>query len=265
MGHCKLIQSGSLVEFYEYQKSVIVRPRQGLEGVKRRRHFDVARREDSIRRSVKSFRRLVRSNFVADETPCLVTLTLLSPVSLATSRVFLREFFDRCRRAYGRQVRYIAVPEWQQRGVIHFHILMWGLPQELACLQKYKKYGKKKKAVHVCPAGAQCERHTRRLQRFWLRGFCDCIKTDGSFALVGYLSKYMSKAMRDDRLRDQRAYSSSGNVLRSVSVSSPTLVDYLGEIVGDDAVASHVHRFGTQWLGSCLYRSFDVDRGVDNS
>lgn len=246
-GHIKVFQSGKFVEVYEYERPCISVPRTNLKGQKRvtkRYNQNVTRRADSIRRTTKHFRRLVRANLSTSAPPALLTLTIAAVVPFKTSRLYFREFYARLRYVFP-GFRYIAVPEWQERGAIHFHCLVWGLPSFLVCA-----CGKGKK--HTCG-----ERQLRAIQCAWQRGFCDIRATDGSPALARYLAKYMSKAMSDDRLFGQRAYCVSSGLVRPVSLSLSSAVGFaLEEFAKDDALVCR-RVFGTQFLGACRYSAYD--------
>jgi len=253
MGHTKIIRSGNLIEVYQYEKSIPVRRkfrqpdtyRKGSRGSR-------PRSADSLRRASKVFRRIVRANLVGDEHPSLFTFTMYQKLSYGASvRIFTR-FIVRLRRDYGGEFRYIAVPEFQQRGAVHWHVLIWGLPPHLACVGYYTKYGFREE----CTEDRQCERKTRYFARLWLTGFCDGIFTDGSPQLAGYLAKYLSKTMSDIRLSGKKAYYASRNILRPMCVSSANLSQYFGEIIGVDNSPLHIHEFNTQWLGRAIYKQY---------
>jgi len=187
----------------------------------------------------------------------LLTLTMLSILSLKASRLILRRFLARVQREYGKSVRYIAVPEWQKRGAVHFHVLLWGLPEQSACSGYVKKSRGKSYFVETCHPDKPCERYTRHLQHLWLRGFCDLIETDGSPKLAGYLAKYLQKGLLDKRLGCERSYSVSSNILRPLSISAPGPFERDMRI-GVDNPPVQVHEFQTQWLGRCVYQRFNV-------
>jgi len=129
------------------------------------------------------------------------------------------DFILRLRRVFGR-VSFVAVPEFQdkkKRGALHYHTLVWGLPQSLGDIRYKKKilsYG--------------LERTFRLIGGIWGRGFADVIQTDGSSKLSYYLSKYFSKAWLDKRFDGHRV------VFYSNGFPIPlTVHDY-----GDDSILS---------------------------
>jgi len=258
MGFTKVFRCGDSIEVYEYGKNLSPRKTNGRKAPPNplRRKYAL-RSEDSVRRARKSFRRLVRSNLDAASRPALLTLTMRQKLSYATSVRLFTQFAVRLRRRF-RSVRYIAVPEFQQRGAAHWHVLIWGLPEELACSGMITRYGGRSHFVETCAPDKACERVQRTLQRLWLRGYADLIETDGHPALAGYLAKYMSKTMSDRRLRGKKAYYASRNIMRPMSISGNAITEFLNEIVPVDNLPLHIREFETQWLGRCVYKQYTI-------
>lgn len=244
MGYSKLIQSGKLVEIYDYQLDYI--PRSIKSRTRKTRCKRVAsrnRRPDNLFRLKRYFERIVRSNLLGGKAPLFVTLTMYETVPIRLAYRSFSRFIQRLRARYGKDFRYVAVPEFQGdvdfsgywkalRGAVHFHVLFWFLP-----------------------ITEQGERQKRYIQWSWRRGFVDCVQTDGSVKLAGYMSKYVFKAMYDERLGNQKAYVCSRNILRPVSVSYASAFRYLNDIVGD-SLPDHVSNFNSAWLGNCQYRRY---------
>lgn len=261
MGYIKWVQSGEYLERYEYQRDLptVRKP------PKRRDRSDdgyseIRRRyTTNINRSKRDFRRVVWANLHREEPPALFTLTLYQVLPLSASSRIFTHFAARLRRACGSEFRYIAVPEFQKRGAVHFHVLVWGL-NHMACEGHWKYVGRGKKK-YVCErTDGGCECATRYISRLWLRGFCDGIVTDGSPKLAGYLTKYMSKAMQDVRLCGEKAYYCSRNVMRPVSISASTRAEYKIEVIESQVIHSgdllNEHEFDTLWLGRCYYSRY---------
>jgi len=262
MGYTKVVRAGDYLEIWKYEKRLPIR-RNNPRGERKRRNRLAPRRPDNIRRLAKNFRRLVGANLVTGDAPALITLTMLQILPLETSRGIFSEFLIRARHRFGKGLRIIAVSEFQKRGAVHFHCLIWGLPYDLACSGKWVKAGryrgkKRYRFRHDCEEGALCERTTRSIQRLWQAGYCDAVKTDGSPKLAGYLAKYMQKALFDSRLRGEKSYSATRNVLRPMCVGSEAMDSELEEMLGVDNSPCNVHSFATQWLGRCNYQRFNL-------
>lgn len=240
MAYEKVTRSGTLLEHWHYERSPATpkgRARDRINPLKERYRKHARRRPDNIRRASSAFRRLVRANLVGAKNPALLTLTMLQELPLKSSSKLLTIFFARCRKRFGKQFKYIAVPEFQKRGAVHFHALIWNLPKEKI----------------------SNERTTREIQRLWCAGFIDLIETDGSPKLAGYLSKYLSKSMSDIRIGGEKAYHTSRNILRPMSIGTHTLTDEIKSLLGLDETPTHLHKFKTDWLGQCTYTCYHID------
>jgi len=242
MGHIKIVQSGTTVEIYEYEKELQIStaPRRA----RKRGSRPVVRRVDNSRGRKTAFIRLVRSNLGTNDPPLLITLTIYQILSLPRAYAEFTKFIRRAKKYFSRcgysGIRYIAVPEFQERGAVHFHVLLWGLPKEFA----------------------EHERNNRTFQILWGLGYVDCVSTDGSPKLAGYLGKYLSKAMSDIRLYGQKAYTSGGRLLRPVSLSSKTQIDFAlelwGKSLGVDNSPLQESSYETKWLGRCNYKRIQL-------
>lgn len=232
----KVIQSGAHIELFEYEKFPIIERR----GVKRtgfvRRDWRDSRRPDQIRNCKKNFLRLVRANLVRVSPPALVTLTLYDITTIGLARKRLGYFFQLLLLVLPDVVQ-ISVPEFQRRGAVHFHCLVWGIPDNWIVNEK----------------------ESRRIQNIWGWGYVDIVKTNGNEALANYLGKYMQKGMHDTRLLGKKAYSCSSSVHRPASFnseSSPVGLDYVLTSV-DNLLDPIVHyEYDTEYLGRGSYKSF---------
>jgi len=237
MGFTKAILSGSLLEIYEFQKR-LPEKRPGRKKPQRNPfRRNPQRRHDNIQRSRKLIRRIIRANLIGKENPAFITLTMYQDVSIPTSWTAFSAFTARLRVLYGKRIKYCAVLELQERGAPHFHILIWGINQD-----------------HVI---REFSRSSRFLQHQWLRGSLDILPTNGSPALAGYLTKYVSKQMHDPRFSGQKNYVCSRNMLRPLQTSGNTL-PYDPELIPVDKPLAHSHEFDTIWLGRATYKSYEL-------
>jgi len=234
MSYTKLIQSGNLLEAYIYEKNTIPYQFRAQSAKARNKKYRKAhdRRADNVRRLSLNFRRLIRANLVGASNPIFVTLTMHKKLHITEAwRAFTTwAFFI---RRYRPSVCYIVVPEYQKRGAIHFHALIWGIND-----------------LH------ETERSTRYLARSWGYGFCDTLQTDGSPKLASYLAKYMSKTLQDQRLGGAKAYSASRNVMRPVCISSNGFTEETITEIIDETKLKYQKSFDTYFLGKGQYSQY---------
>jgi len=257
MGYKKLIRYGEFVETYEYEKPVLYHGRKGKrvqeslgmpsvplcgEDLERQREQKNARRKTNIRNSVLAFKRLVLANLGPTSKPLFVSLTYAGITSdLREAREDFKSFSKNLHYRFGDQVRYICVPEWQKRGSIHFHALVWGLPLGLV----------------------KTERNTRLVASLWGKGFVDLKETDGHAKIASYLSKYMSKVFIDERLSGKKCYTTSRNIKRPIVEKNPIMLMYnYGELLDlpdlSTATLLQEKEYMTQWLGQAIYKKYQL-------
>jgi len=234
MGYTKIIQSGLCTEIYQYEKNHVVQKHKI--GTRRSRQASVRRKQNirtgsSIQRAKTNFFRLVESNLERDRRPLFLTLTVFQTTTIKDAYVNLKAFARKLRKFYG-AFEYISVPEWQPvSGKIHFHMLVFSE------LPKWD------------------ERVERNFQRLYLRGYVDSSRAyDSSPRIASYMAKYMAKALQDERLGNQRAFSSSHGIKRSVSTGSNSLDQYADMILSPDDELVHLRSYDTMYLGRCVYK-----------
>lgn len=125
------------------------------------------------------------------------------------------EYFITNIKKYKKDFKYIAIPEFQKRGSVHFHILT-NLSKEDSNLIYNQKDNKK--FYHI---------------KYWTKGFTkvDFIDKDVK-KIIGYISKYMTKDC-DDRLFCIRRFTSSQNLIKPIEefIDTSTNYNYLNEIL----------------------------------
>lgn len=241
--YTKIVWSGDEVETYNYKHE----PRQNHKKKKQRVHRTAStddrprqRRGDNVQRARRSFKRIVQSTLFYHRQTFLVTLTTKEVLDVRQGYKYLHEYVQKLRRKIGKEFCYIAVPEFQKRGAIHFHMLLWNIPISLF-------YN---------------ERETRYLASIWGHGFLDIKLTDGSKRLIGYLTKYMTKAFVEPKFAEMKAYTASRNVHRPQTFKGSMLLDYSKEILGTDlstAIPVYTKKFDVQWMGECNYNKYKLE------
>ena len=259
MGYNKIISYGNTLEVYEYEKDIVRlvgRTRRDVEDPvdydgmdfggedplpKRDSENEMGKRSDNARRASLAFRRIVASNLDGSSLPLLVTLTYADNFTdLASAYKHLTAYIQALRHRFGKAFSYVLVPEFQKRGAVHFHALVWGLPEELF--------------LH--------ERETRTLSGIWGKGHIYLKQTDGHEKLAFYLTKYFTKAFLDPRLRNQKSYVASRNIKRPLEQKGPFIIPVVLEEFGvvDDPVVDK--KYHTKWLGEARFRVFKINNDL---
>ena len=153
-----------------------------LSSARERRDVYGPRRHDNIRRTRQICVRRLLSALEEFGPPLLLTLTFKGDASdAAYASDALRRFQARLRTEFD-DPQSLFVPELSPRSRIHFHGLLFNVPQSL---------GDKKEGRRIVSYGE--ERSTRVLAGLWGEGFVDATQTDGSRRLAYYISKYITK------------------------------------------------------------------------
>jgi len=244
MGYTRFIRSGNQIEIYSYNKNYVPKRKRNYQRNKRRK-VDVNqtnsriffRSEASIQRARNNFFRLVQANLPRTKKITFITFTAFEKLELTFGYKCLRLFFKNVEHKTKKKISYIVVPEWQQRGALHFHAIVWGLNE----------------------SDVQKERITRNFQRQWARGFVDVFTsthiTDG---ISGYMVKYLSKALGSENLTNKRGFSSGGELLKPQSHSSNTLSYDLDLLVPDTVDIVSESRYNVPYMGQCTYKKLTI-------
>jgi len=239
MGYSKAILVGNTLELYIYENNIIQK-RKSRKVRRGKRIKTLNFRNDHIRRKKSQFLRIIRCNLVGEENPAFVSLTMFEIVSIGQAYRDFTVCMSRLRASYGQHFKYVAVPEFQKRGAVHFHMLVWGLSKELI----------------------QNERLSRNIQHHWQKGFVDCLITDGSPKLSSYIGKYLSKTLMDKRLLGKKAYVCSRNLDRPTILPFAEAVGYSKDIWDVDlstAVPIAEKEINVQWMGKGRYKIYKLN------
>lgn len=252
MGYNKIITYGNIIETFTYARDLNIPPKThrrntrhaGIPGtsddagsIDRSADFE-GKRKDNANRASMVFRQLVLANLTGTEYPLLLTATYRdNQTDLRLGYRDFGAFIQAMRHRFGKEWRYIAVPEFQKRGAVHFHALIWGLPQHIL----------------------EEERSTRLVAGLWKHGFIYLKITDGNEKLSSYLTKYMAKSFVDKRLMNQKAYVCSRNLKR------PQVVGHISKFSIDTYLEEYgattpemENTYDTRWLGQAQHRIYKI-------
>lgn len=174
----KTIISGNILELMS-----VIKPKPGQQkGVKRKNlkkeKDNYSKRADNIRRANSNLRRIIRAN---SDLTTFMTLTFaenLKDIKIANK---LFQVWIKKMKRIDPDFKYVAVPEFQKRGAVHYHVL--------CNLKEYLP--------------------NKSLAKIWNNGFVNIKKVKNS-KIDLYLSKYLTKDV-DNRLFGHRLYLYSQN------------------------------------------------------
>lgn len=198
----KVIQSGKVIEVYEYKNPV----KNGYTGGKggRKKSCDVAtnqeekeiNREKVLNRARRDLRRIVNSN-VQDYSKFL-TLTFADNVQdIEWANNEFKKFIKRFNYHLGYKVAYSGVIEFQKRGAIHYHVIFYNTPQKLKLDD---------------------------LRAYWGHGYIKLNIIKDVDNVGAYICKYMTKCEDEKKLRGKKLYFNSRGLEKPHEVKEPELV-----------------------------------------
>ena len=222
----KLIVSGNVAELYEYELPVSrfapSKPvgRAGQTGTTEEQKQENRRKR--AQRARQKVRRYANANFSNDSK--FLTLTFKDNMTdlKAANRDFTN-FIKRFNRYSGRRLQYIAVPEFQERGAVHYHLLL-NAP--------YIPHGK--------------------LAELWGHGFVKVNRIDNVDNIGAYITKYMTKDSLDERLNGVKCYFMSYNLKKPEQTTNEELIDEVLSACTVKRVACS-SKFDTEYFGEVRY------------
>lgn len=185
----RIIISGFEVEYYHYKDKSIYRgydrgPRKKREdayvdiGVDKKIQTEKAK--SSVNRTRKEIRRRINSN---PQLTKFLTLTFRDEVNdIDIGNYKLNLFTQRAKDRYS-EFQYLAVPEFQKSGRVHYHLL---------CNLRYVE--------------------SRKIEKVWGEGFIKIKRINRTGNLGRYLCKYLNKDMFDERMFRKKKYFCSQNL-----------------------------------------------------
>ena len=206
----KLIISGNVVEYYEYENGYIKGGTSSGGRGDGNGENQNKNRKDTISRAQKRLRRLINSNAgqYGDCTSKFFTLTFGEQVEdIEQANIEFKNFIKRLNwklyETKKRVIKYSAVIEFQKTGRIHYHIIFYNLPYT----------------------------HWKTLLEVWrgstLAGGIDIRKIDHVDNVGAYMVKYMGKESHDDRLKGKKMYFNSRGLKEPLEILDKKEVENL--------------------------------------
>lgn len=183
MPKIKLVISGSLVEWYEYDDCPLNLSFDTPKSYGNKKGYQYSP-EHNFRTTKKTLERLVCCNPKMEKFLTLTFAENLQDINLANK--YFNNFIHRLRRQYP-NFQYVGVPERQKRGAIHYHVL---------CHLPY---------VPVS-----------RIEKIWGLGFVRLNRTDRVKSLASYMSKYLGKDLFDGQLKHKKKFFCSEELERPI-------------------------------------------------
>lgn len=231
----KIVLSGNIIEIYNYRFNGC-----GVGGFKMKKDLEQKQKNylNTICKRRDKVRRLVTMNF--SERFCkFLTLTFkenVTDISFANNE--FKKFIKRLKYQFElKNLKYVAVIEFQERGAIHYHMI-------------FNSYWLDVKKVQSC----------------WGNGFVFIEDVSHVDNLGAYLIKYMTKDNSDIRLQNEKGYLYSKNLDRPIEFTDTKYLDlfYSKELNVLKSIKNkspvYTSDFDSDFMGRCHYEQYNLKR-----
>lgn len=234
----KLIISGDTVHYYQYSYNV-----EYGETTKKNAHSSPRPKDpdeekekaySSCYRAKKQVKYLLQSNayqYTNNQSgtfkPIFFTLTFGENITdLQSANRQFRNFIQRLNyNIYGEKkavLKYLVVPEFQERGAVHYHAVFFNLPY--------------------------LENIYDQVLDIWGNGFTFVETIKDLHHLTAYVTKYITKNNKDERLSAEKSYFCSKGLYKPLVIRRPALIDSIFGITDVNLHYRQVFEKGTETI-----------------
>ena len=180
----KLVVSGKMIEWFEYE-----RPQSSLYANSGSINIPISEDEARAKNYAQVKKRLTRLIWSNENLNKFITLTMRENIAdLKITNPLFNDYINKMRKVYP-NFNYICVPEFQQRGAVHYHTL---------------------NSLPFIPA--------KKIVKIWSNGSIDVKRTYRIKNLARYMTKYLTKDLFDGRLYRQKKFFCSAGIKQPVVV-----------------------------------------------
>ena len=238
----KYVITGHILEVYEYDYYIhgkggfsgTAKGDADLESALKNYANTNQRRRDKIRR-------LACMNFNNTYDKFLTLTFAKNMTNIEDTNLLFKNFIKRLKYTYNLQnLKYLAVIEFQQRGAVHYHVLL---------------------NIPYIPHN--------ELQDLWGHGFVFINAISHVDNLGAYVLKYMTKDNKDTRLMGKKAYLTSRNLIHEETIVNHDIKDFyklenkvLSKYKINEIKPEYEANYDTELLGNCKYKQYNLKRSV---
>lgn len=250
----KIIKSGDVLEIYEYSEGYIKGYTLTEHEINNRKinnrtrtesnSDDTDSRERSLKRAKANLRRLINANvgqygkeFIAK----FLTLTFkenIQDIKQANYEFtkFIKRLNYHCFGTKKANIKYTCVIEFQERGAIHYHVIIYNIPYIKAS----------------------------EISNIWGNGFIKINKIDDIANVGAYVAEYLGQVekgqghdIEDDRLRGQKSYFSSKGLFKPIEITDKKVVEQVASALPEDFL-TYSATYDNEHLGNITYKQYNL-------
>ena len=246
----KIIYSGDVIEVYEYDKGYLKGYENNNADTGRKSDYKSENYEEHrkqvLQRAKKNLRRLINANvgqYGKEFTAKFLTLTFKDNVKdLDKANYEFKKFIQRlnyyCFGVKKNNLKYTCVVEFQKRGAIHYHVIIYNMP-----------YLKANDIANV-----------------WGNGFIKINKIDDIDNVGAYVAEYLGNAEKgqgkdvlDDRLQGKKSYFSSRGLFKPLEITDKKKVEQVAAALPLENL-TYTANFENEHLGNITYKQYNLKK-----
>ena len=182
--------------------------------------------KSSLNRTKTEIRRLTNANPQLNK---FMTLTFAENITdLKEANYIFNQFIKRISYKYG-DFEYLAVPEFQKRGAVHYHLL---------CKLPFVEISE--------------------MQAIWGQGFIKINKIDNVNNVGAYVCKYLSKDMFDERTFGKKKFFRSQSLSEPVELLGYSAMKFIEKYLSALKPVFE-KKFESEWVGEVEYKAYSLD------
>lgn len=221
ISHYKIVISGHIVEAFQYAKPIgynLVSSRSKAEYRKRRKVSEQEITKSSLSRTRSRLIRLVNANarmWKKDGEiikPQFLTYTFEENIKeVAVANPIFTNYIKRLNYHEGIKTKYVVVPEFQDRGAVHYHAIFFNLRM----------------------INARREFKTGEFAELWGQGYIKKKNVTNVPNIGIYMTKYMTKDATDRRLVGKKKYFSSRGLIKPKTINQEHLAEEIMDFLSE--------------------------------
>jgi len=238
----KYVITGHILEVYNYK--YYIHGKGGFSGVaKGQAELNNALKNyaNTNQRRRDKIRRLACSNFNNKYDKFLTLTFAKNKTDIEECNLLFKKFIMKLKYTYTlSNLKYLAVIEFQERGAVHYHVLL---------------------NIPYIPH--------KKLQDLWGHGFVFINAIEHVDNLGAYVLKYMTKDNNDTRLMGKKAYLTSRNLKHEETIVNHDIKEFydleekiLKKFNLNEIKPIYASKYDTEMLGECEYKQYNLKRSV---
>lgn len=263
-GYVKVETMGNIIRVKRYEKI----PKINKTGGRKKNENRGNHKKEVDNRRKQAIIDLINTNF--SNNNYFITLTYKDNITdIERTNKDFKKFIQRLKRNYfqekykdskgktrykdktGVKLKYLAVPEQQKRGAIHYHIII--------NLNEIETFKIKEWYIKDNIKTAEHKEKEKELFNIWGQGFTDIRQITTVDNIGAYLTSYLKKTLDNDFLKGKKAYLRSRGLEKPEVIEDPERVKNLLEAL-QNYIPAYSTNYHNDYLGHIQMKEFNITK-----